>query len=448
MTVNSQVSKVTANGNGTATVFSFSPMVIHGLDDLLVVTNTAGVETIIDRGSSSTTYSVNITNFPSTGSITYPAVGGTPLGAGSTITIKRLLTLEQPTDLENQGGYLPEVQEDQLDKIVMMILQQQEEINRSLNLPITYAGAVSPDLPVPVAGQYIRVNAGGTAFEFNAVSDGAQGPQGPEGPQGPQGPAGENGTGVVDSVTATAPIASSGGANPVISLNNSGVTYAKIQNISATDKLLGRATAGAGVIEEIACTAAGRALLDDASASAQRTTLGLNTMATQAASAVAITGGSVTGINDITVADGGTGASDAATARTNLGLNTMATQAASAVAITGGTISGVPVSQNSKSADYTLVIGDAGKHILHPSADTTARVFTIPANSSVAFPVGTVITFVNQNAAGVITIAITTDTMRLSPGGTTGSRTLAANGVATALKLTSTEWIISGTGLS
>ena len=106
------------------------------------------------------------------------------------------------------------------------------------------------------------------------------------------------------------------------------------------------------------------------------------------------------------------------------------------------------IEQNSQSGAYTLVLADAGKHILHPSADTTARIFTIPANSSVAYPVGTAITFVNQNAAGVVTIAITTDTMRLAGAGTTGSRTLAANGVATALKITSTEWIISGTGLT
>lgn len=106
------------------------------------------------------------------------------------------------------------------------------------------------------------------------------------------------------------------------------------------------------------------------------------------------------------------------------------------------------IPQNSQSAAYTCVLTDAGKHILHPSADTTARTFTIPANSSVAFPVGTTITFVNQNGAGVVTIAITTDTMRLAGAGTTGSRTLAANGVATAIKLTSTEWIISGVGLT
>ena len=60
------------------------------------------------------------------------------------------------------------------------------------------------------------------------------------------------------------------------------ITYAKIQDVSATDKVLGRSTAGAGVVEEIACTAAGRALIDDASASAQRTTLGLGAIAVEA----------------------------------------------------------------------------------------------------------------------------------------------------------------------
>lgn len=106
------------------------------------------------------------------------------------------------------------------------------------------------------------------------------------------------------------------------------------------------------------------------------------------------------------------------------------------------------IPQNSQSTAYTLVLADSGKQIFHPSADTTARTFTIPANSSVAFPVGTAVTFINQNGAGVITIAITTDTMRLAGTGTTGSRSLAANGVATAVKITSTEWIISGTGLT
>lgn len=107
---------------------------------------------------------------------------------------------------------------------------------------------------------------------------------------------------------------------------------------------------------------------------------------------------------------------------------------------------GIP--QNSQSAAYTLVLSDAGRHIYHPSADTTARSWTIPANASVPFPIGTAVTFINDSSAGVITIAITSDTMILAGAGTTGSRTLAANGIATAVKITSTRWMISGTGLT
>ena len=105
------------------------------------------------------------------------------------------------------------------------------------------------------------------------------------------------------------------------------------------------------------------------------------------------------------------------------------------------------IPQNSQSAAYTLVLADAGKHIFHPSSDNNARTFTIPANSSVPYPIGTAITFINMAAANV-TIAITSDTMYLSSAGTTGSRTLAQYGSATAVKITSTSWIISGSGLT
>ena len=115
-------------------------------------------------------------------------------------------------------------------------------------------------------------------------------------------------------------------------------------------------------------------------------------------------------------------------------------------------VEGVPIfpnlPQNSQSTAYTTVLADANKHILHPAADTTARTFTIDSNANVPYPIGTAITFVNENAAGTVTIAITSDTMRLAGAGTTGNRTLAANGIATALKITSTSWIVSGVNLT
>ena len=105
------------------------------------------------------------------------------------------------------------------------------------------------------------------------------------------------------------------------------------------------------------------------------------------------------------------------------------------------------VPSNSQSASYTTVLGDSGYSIDHPSTDANARTYTIPANASVAYPVGTCIMFSNMTSQ-VVTIAITTDTMYLAGAGTTGSRSLAQYGVATARKLTSTTWLIMGTGLT
>ena len=92
---------------------------------------------------------------------------------------------------------------------------------------------------------------------------------------------------------------------------------------------------------------------------------------------------------------------------------------------------------------YTLVAGDAGKHIY----STATRTVTIPSNASVAMPVGTTITFIAGGGA-TVTIAITSDTMYLVSSGSTGSRTLAQYGMATVAKITSTTWVISGNGLT
>jgi len=105
------------------------------------------------------------------------------------------------------------------------------------------------------------------------------------------------------------------------------------------------------------------------------------------------------------------------------------------------------VPQNSQSGNYTCLIGDSGKHILHPSSAGAGDTFTIPANASVAYPLGTVLTFVNRDS-NAVSIAITTDTLVLAGTTTTGTRSLAQNGVATAIKVESTVWIISGTGLA
>jgi hypothetical protein len=105
------------------------------------------------------------------------------------------------------------------------------------------------------------------------------------------------------------------------------------------------------------------------------------------------------------------------------------------------------IPQNIQTGNYTLVASDTGKHIYLPVGATGVN-YTIPANSSVPFNIGTTITFVNDGAQNIV-LLITSDTLVLSPTGATGaSRTLAPGGMATILKVTATRWIINGIGLT
>ena len=94
--------------------------------------------------------------------------------------------------------------------------------------------------------------------------------------------------------------------------------------------------------------------------------------------------------------------------------------------------------QNSQTSAYTLALSDMGKHI----SITTGGV-VIPANGSVAFPIGATIVVFNNSGSNQ-TISITTDTLRQAGSASTGSRTLAQYGLATLVKVTSTVWVATG----
>lgn len=191
------------------------------------------------------------------------------------------------------------------------------------------------------------------------------------------------------------------------------VTLPKIVNATATSRVLGRITAGSGNWEEL--TAAN---LKTILALAQADISGLTTADSPQFTAVNIGNASDT---------------------------TVSRDAAGVIAVEGVPLyPGIPISD--KSAAYTTVLADAQKAIRHPAADNNARTFTIDSNANVAYPTGTCITFINE--INTVTISITTDTLVLAGTGITGSRTLAANGMAFAVKVAPTRWYISGTGLT
>ena len=162
---------VLANGNDVATTFSFDPVVVFGEDDLtVIVTDTTGAETTIERGTGAANYSITVTEYPGTGSITYPASGTDVLATGESIAITRTLERLQQTSFENEGGYNPDTVEQALDRIVAMVQEIQADVNRAIQLPLYYAGNVLPETDDPTVGYYLKVNAAGTGLEWSTVS--------------------------------------------------------------------------------------------------------------------------------------------------------------------------------------------------------------------------------------------------------------------------------------
>lgn len=141
-------------------------------------------------------------------------------------------------------------------------------------------------------------------------------------------------------------------------------------------------------------------------------------------------------------------------------LGTMSTQNSNNVSITGGSISNITnggsttsavnsmgylgIPQDAQSSGYTLALSDAGKHVYYTGGAAT---LTVPTNASVALPVGSAITIIN-NGTGSLTIGTSSLTVYFAGTALTGNRTLATKGLATLIKVDTDTWFISGVGLT
>ncbi len=96
--------------------------------------------------------------------------------------------------------------------------------------------------------------------------------------------------------------------------------------------------------------------------------------------------------------------------------------------------------QSTKTTSYTLVLSDAGEVIEMNSASATT--VTVPPNSSVAFPVGTVVEVYRMGSGSVTLVAGSGVTLTVPAG---SPLTLRVQGSTVGLRKRATnEWVISG----
>ena len=160
--------KKTLTGDGSNRVFDFSPVVIEdpgsGQDNHLevTITDTNGVETIVTEGTGTANYSVAlVADYPSTGSITYPATLGTALPATSTITIRRVTPKTQVTDFENQGGYFSETHEATFDRMQRQIIELEDLVGRIVKVPVSEDADILLPSVTERANKFLRFDANG-----------------------------------------------------------------------------------------------------------------------------------------------------------------------------------------------------------------------------------------------------------------------------------------------
>lgn len=146
MTVSTTSTVITSLGNGSTTAWSF-PFIGVAAEDLLVEITDSNGDT---NPLSPTQYSVSINTPPIGGlwgiggTVTYP-LSGSPLAAGKSLTISRILPYTQTVSISNQGAFYPQAVEQAMDKLELQLQQIKTVTDYSLKFPLS--GPVPDDLP-------------------------------------------------------------------------------------------------------------------------------------------------------------------------------------------------------------------------------------------------------------------------------------------------------------
>ena len=485
-------------GNGATVAFSFAFKVFADSDLRVVHTSSGGVDTDLALGSAFTA----VLNADQTVSPGGTVTVATAPATGDTLTILSDVPLTQPLDLQNAGGFYPEVINDAFDRVVIQVQQIAQTIGRAVTVSAT--SDISTELPSVLAGNPIGWATDGSglanidletlagAIAYGGVS--------------------------ADKFTGTgAQTAFALSSNPG-SINNLDVSVNGVVKVPGDDYTLSGTTLtflsapanGHRVFVRFAQALPSGTVADGGVSSAAKVVDGILTPAkltagapswdgsgnvtasgTAQATGTSIVNGAAASLRGVslrtaasvrwllaanTTAEGGSNAgsnfvlnrySDAGSL---LGAAITVTRSTGAVALEAGlTVAGVTsftsdaafgsalaptstlsvgyrgVPQNAQNSNYTLALADAGRHVY--SANSGAQTVTVPTNASVAFPIGTVVTLIN-NGTTAITVSTTSITMLQAGTTNTGNRTLATKGLATMIKVATDTWFISGAGVS
>ena len=145
MTIGTQASSTTLAGNGVTTSFPYAFIIPDASDAVVTYTSPTGVQTVL----TALQYNISGINSPTGGAVTYPLFGS-PIAAGSYLTIARVLPLIQGTSISSQGPTFAAI-EHALDYLMMCIQQVNNVAGHSISAPLTDPAGLNYVLPSATA---------------------------------------------------------------------------------------------------------------------------------------------------------------------------------------------------------------------------------------------------------------------------------------------------------
>lgn len=143
MTISTTSNTVVVHGNGLTTSFDFTFPVPLASELFVYYTDATGAVTTLNPSQ----YSVTGIGTANGGAVTYP-LSGSPIASGTSLTIQRIVSYQQLTDLVNQSGYYPNVVENALDYLTMQTQQLAQEQALAITVPLS---ALPSNLVLPSA---------------------------------------------------------------------------------------------------------------------------------------------------------------------------------------------------------------------------------------------------------------------------------------------------------